>query len=101
MPTSSRHSVRAAQGLPFTVFQPLYIYGPHTAKDCEQWFMDRVLRDRPVPIPAPGLQLTTLTHVEDVASMLAKARPAHASPQCGVSVVLPRMNVFCLSRRVC
>ena len=22
----------AAEGLPFTVFQPLYIYGPHTAK---------------------------------------------------------------------
>lgn len=27
--------------------------------------------DRPVPIPVPGIQLTTLTHVEDVASMLA------------------------------
>ena len=63
-----------AQGLPFTVFQPLYIYGPHTNKDCEQWFMERVLRGRPVPIPAPGIQLTTLTHVADVASMLAKAR---------------------------
>ena len=32
------------QDMPYTVFQPLYIYGPHTAKDCEQWFMDRVLR---------------------------------------------------------
>jgi hypothetical protein len=30
--------------MPYTVFQPLYIYGPHTAKDCEQWFMDRVAR---------------------------------------------------------
>jgi nucleoside-diphosphate-sugar epimerase len=28
-------------------------------------------RDRPVPIPTPGVQLVTLTHVEDVASMLA------------------------------
>jgi hypothetical protein len=26
------------------VFQPLYIYGPHTAKDCEQWFVDRIIR---------------------------------------------------------
>jgi nucleoside-diphosphate-sugar epimerase len=60
-----------AQGLPYTVFQPLYIYGPNTAKDCEQWFVDRIIRDRPVYIPAPGIQLTTLTHVEDVASMLA------------------------------
>jgi nucleoside-diphosphate-sugar epimerase len=60
-----------SEGLPYTVFQPLYIYGPHTAKDCEQWFVDRIIRDRPVPIPAPGVQLVTLTHVEDVASMLA------------------------------
>ncbi|KAI8477102.1 MAG: NAD(P)-binding protein [Monoraphidium minutum] len=59
------------EGLPYTVFQPLYIYGPHTAKDCEQWFVDRVIRNRPVPIPVPGMQLVTLTHVEDVASMLA------------------------------
>ena len=28
-------------------------------------------RDRPVPIPAPGTQLVSLSHVEDVASMLA------------------------------
>ena len=61
----------ASEGLPFTIFQPLYIYGPHTGKDCEQWFIDRVIRDRPVPIPAPGMQLVTLTHVEDVASMIA------------------------------
>ena len=61
-----------SEKLPYTVFQPLYIYGPHTAKDCEQWFLDRILRDRIVPIPAPGNQLVALSHVEDVASMLAK-----------------------------
>ena len=59
------------QKVPFTVVQPLYIYGPLTSKDCEQWWIDRIIRDRPVPIPIPGVQLTTLTHVEDVASMLA------------------------------
>jgi hypothetical protein len=32
------------EGLPFSVFQPLYIYGQHTAKDCEQWFIDRIIR---------------------------------------------------------
>ena len=61
-----------SEGLPYTIFQPLYIYGPHTGKDCEQWFLDRILRDRPVPIPAPGIQLVALSHVEDVAAMLAK-----------------------------
>jgi nucleoside-diphosphate-sugar epimerase len=68
----------AKNALAYTVFQPLYLYGPHTSKDCEQWFVDRVSRDRPVPIPAPGVQLVTLTHVEDAAEMLA-AVPAHAS----------------------
>ncbi len=61
-----------SEGLPYTIFQPLYIYGPHTGKDCEQWFLDRILRNRPVPIPAPGIQLVALSHVEDVATMLAK-----------------------------
>lgn len=32
------------QDLPYTVFQPQYIYGPYTNKDCEQWFMDRIIR---------------------------------------------------------
>lgn len=27
--------------VPFTIFRPLYIYGPYTGKDYEQWFMDR------------------------------------------------------------
>ena len=30
--------------MPYTVFQPLYLYGDYTGKDCEQWFMDRILR---------------------------------------------------------
>lgn len=42
--TCAQHVTRAQEGLPYTVFQPLYIYGPHTAKDCEQWFVDRVIR---------------------------------------------------------
>jgi hypothetical protein len=34
------------QDLPYTVFQPQYIYGPYTNKDCEQWFVDRIIRCR-------------------------------------------------------
>ena len=41
-------------GAPYTVFHPLYMYGAHTAKDCEQWFIDRISRGRPVPIPGSG-----------------------------------------------
>lgn len=60
-----------ASKLPYTVFQPLYIYGDYTNKDCEQWFMDRISRGRPVPIPSPGVQLVTLSHVDDLASAMA------------------------------
>ncbi len=65
------------QDLPYTIFQPLYIYGPYTGKDYMPFFLDRLLRNRPVPIPAPGIQLTSLSHVEDVASLLAKVRGLH------------------------
>ena len=46
-------------GAPFTVFHPLYMYGAHTSKDCEQYFLDRIVRDRAVCIPAPGVLLKT------------------------------------------
>ena len=62
------------QGLPYTVFQPLYIYGPYASKDYLGYFLGRLLRNRPVPIPSPGIQLVSLTHVEDVASMMAAVR---------------------------
>ena len=62
------------QGLPFTVFQPLYLYGPHTNKDYMPYFLGRLMRGRPVPLPAPGIQITSLTHIEDLAALLAKAR---------------------------
>lgn len=62
----------AESGAPYTIFRPLYIYGKYTAKGAYlDFYLDRILRDRPVPIPAPGIQMTSLTHVEDVASMMS------------------------------
>lgn len=53
--------------------RPQYIYGPLTNKrDYLDWFFDRVVHGiEVVPIPLHGDQLVTLTHAEDVASMLA------------------------------
>jgi len=59
--------------VPFTIFRPLYPYGQFSPKDCEQWFMDRILRDRPVPVPFSGTNLVSLSHVEDLATMIAAA----------------------------
>lgn len=54
-------------------FRPQYITGYGNNKDCEEWFFDRLVRGRPVPIPGSGLQLTVVAHVADMASMVALA----------------------------
>ncbi|KAH7654845.1 NAD-dependent epimerase/dehydratase domain-containing protein [Dioscorea alata] len=71
-------------GLSFSswaIFRPQYMIGSGNNKDCEEWFFDRIVRDRPVPIPGSGMQLTNISHVRDLSSMLALAveKPAAAS----------------------
>ncbi|WP_017299031.1 NAD-dependent epimerase/dehydratase family protein [Nodosilinea nodulosa] len=60
-----------AQGVPFTSVRPVYIYGPQNYNPLEAWFFDRVVRDRPVPIPGNGMHLTQLGHVQDLAAAMA------------------------------
>ncbi|KAG0603764.1 hypothetical protein M758_10G119000 [Ceratodon purpureus] len=54
-------------------FRPQYMTGDGNNKDCEEWFFDRISRDRPVCIPAPGIQVTNISHVRDLSSMLTLA----------------------------
>ncbi|KAF8731880.1 hypothetical protein HU200_015824 [Digitaria exilis] len=54
-------------------FRPQYMIGSGNNKDCEEWFFDRIVRRRPVPIPGNGMQLTNISHVRDLSSMLALA----------------------------
>lgn len=63
------------------VFRPQYMIGSGNNKDCEEWFFDRIVRGRPVPLPGSGMQLTNISHVRDLSSMLssAVANPAAAS----------------------
>ncbi|MDA0672668.1 MAG: NAD-dependent epimerase/dehydratase family protein [Cyanobacteria bacterium] len=60
----------AEQGIPFTSVRPVYIYGPQNYNDLEAWFFDRLVRDRPIPIPGNGMALTQLGHVEDLAAAM-------------------------------
>ncbi|MGF1567250.1 MAG: NAD-dependent epimerase/dehydratase family protein [Nodosilinea sp.] len=60
-----------AEGVPFTSVRPVYIYGPQNYNDLEAWFFDRVVRDRPIPIPGNGLHLTQFGHVQDLAQAMA------------------------------
>lgn len=58
-------------GFPFTSIRPTYIYGPQNYNDLEAWFFDRIVRDRPVPIPSHGQHFTQFGHVQDLAQAMA------------------------------
>ena len=64
----------ASQGVPFTSVRPVYIYGPQNYNDVEAWFFDRVVRDRPVPIPGNGMALTQMGHVADLARAMRSGK---------------------------
>lgn len=57
-----------------TIFRPQYIYGDNTNKRSNvDWFVDRISRDMPVPMPGDGSQLIALSHVDDVAALMCAA----------------------------
>lgn len=53
-------------GIPWTSIRPTYIYGPQNYNDLEAWFFDRIVRNRPIPIPGNGLHFTQFGHVQDL-----------------------------------
>lgn len=62
------------EGVSSVNFRPIYIIGEHSSKrEYLDYFFDRIVRDRPLPLPGNGSELTSLTDVRDVASMLAGA----------------------------
>jgi nucleoside-diphosphate-sugar epimerase len=60
----------AQQEIPFTSVRPVYIYGPQNYNPLEAWFFDRIVRDRPIPIPGDGLHITQLGHIQDLADAM-------------------------------
>jgi nucleoside-diphosphate-sugar epimerase len=59
-----------SHGFPFTSIRPTYIYGAQNYNDLEAWFFDRIVRDRPIPIPGNGKHITQFGHVEDLAAAM-------------------------------
>ncbi len=54
----------------FTSFRPTYIYGPGNYNPIEKWFFDRIINDRPIPVPFEGNTITQLGHVEDLSDAI-------------------------------
>jgi len=61
----------AESGIPWTSVRPVYIYGAQNYNDLEAWFFDRLVRNRPLPIPGNGMHLTQMGHVADLARAMA------------------------------
>ena len=66
-------------GIPFTSFRPTYIYGPGNYNPIERWFFDRILHNRPVPLPGDGSTITQLGHVDDLAEAMARSIDVEAA----------------------
>ena len=60
-----------ASAVPFTFVRPQYIYGPKSSKRYLDFFLGRVVRGVPIPLPLHGEQLLSLTHVDDAAALIA------------------------------
>lgn len=92
----------AEVGLSWSAFRPQYIYGPLTNKrEYIDWFLDRITRDLPVPLPGDGSFRTTLSNAEDVAGMLASVvnNPEAAAGQvfnCATDVFLSHKELVVL-----
>ncbi len=85
---SSRHSGKAdtenwllQEDIPFTSFRPTYIYGPGNYNPIERWFFDRIINNRPIPIPGDGKFLTQLGHVSDLSEAMSRSLDIDASRQ--------------------
>ena len=82
----SRHAGKAEteawlmrEGIPFTSFRPTYIVGPGNYNPVERWFFDRIVNERPVPLPGDGTTITQVGHVEDLAEAMARSLEVDAA----------------------
>ena len=62
-----------SQKIPFTSFRPTYIYGPENYNKIENWFFERIIYLKNVPMPGDGSLITQLGHVSDLTDAMIKS----------------------------
>lgn len=73
-PTVDVENLLRDKGVSSVNFRPIYIIGEDCSKrEYLDYFFDRIVRGRPLLLPGNGDELTSLTDVRDIASMLASA----------------------------
>jgi nucleoside-diphosphate-sugar epimerase len=58
-------------GQPVTIVRPTHVLGPMNTRNNETFFMDRIVRGRPVLVPGHGGWLRQFGHVADLAEAIA------------------------------
>ena len=58
--------------IPFTSFRPTYIYGPNNYNKIENWFFERIVNLKTIPVPGDGNLITQLGHVSDLTDVMIK-----------------------------
>jgi nucleoside-diphosphate-sugar epimerase len=66
-------------GLPVTIVRPTHVYGPLNTRNNEAFFLDRLVRGRPILIPGHGGWLRQLGHVDDLADTIVAMLGAPAA----------------------
>jgi nucleoside-diphosphate-sugar epimerase len=56
---------------PVAIVRPTYIYGPRSSDYRIEFFMDRILDDRPIPVLPMGQQVAHFIHVSDLVDLFA------------------------------
>tara|TARA_Y100001978_G_scaffold203420_1_gene229160 strand:+ start:17469 stop:18389 length:921 start_codon:yes stop_codon:yes gene_type:complete len=58
--------------IPFTSFRPTYIYGPNNYNNLENWFFERIIKLKKIPLPGDGNLITQLGHVSDLTDVMIR-----------------------------
>ncbi len=53
-------------------FRPTYIYGPGNYNKIENWFFERLFKNKSIPIPGDGSLITQLGHVSDLTDVMIR-----------------------------
>jgi nucleoside-diphosphate-sugar epimerase len=65
--------------IPWTIFRPSFIYGPYNYAPRESWFVEKIVRNKPVPVPTDAGARFSFVYVADVArALIAAAANEHA-----------------------
>ncbi len=72
----------ALRGMETVVLRPAFIYGPYNYAPRESWYIEKVVRGEPLPIPSDALGRFQLVYVKDAAeAIIACIRQAAAAGQ--------------------